>query len=429
MTYEGEHTMISTTTDIIFTAIEAICDLIFLSALFNRKFRDLHHPVIGLIVYFISGQIVTHIFPNMFGWITLCLLSYFAMYFIMRSSLFEMLMGYIIEYVFCVVTEDIFTMVYESLGIKSYDVIALACAGSLLAITFIMYFFVPLHRFFMMVMNGTAFTKFLVIHLFVIYIINVGMSKYSSLAVEEYIPIILTFAVMIVIADIILIRQQQTISAQRYNLENYETYQPMLADLIKEIRSRQHDFNNELLAIKMLGFTYKDYDSLSLALAKYTDSVSFEYDDSNLIDINMSIVSGFIYSKICTAKSMNKNLVINVHTHTLESQMPEYDIVRVLGILIDNALEAVSEGENAFVDIDSHDRLLIITTLNRGPVITNDLRRNMFSPGFTTKTNEQLKRGFGLYNMKKLVKQYNGKICLDNMVKDGITFIKFTITV
>ena len=202
-----------------------------------------------------------------------------------------------------------------------------------------------------------------------------------------------------------------------------------MADLIKDLRSKQHDFDNHLMAVRMLPYTYRDYESLKNALINYSDNMVSEYRESELLRINLSVVAGFIYSKMINAEKNGKTLNVIVRQHTLKSCMPEYEIIRILGILIDNALEAVDVPGSATLSLDSSQNQIIISTMNKGPVLSSDLRRNMFTYGYTTKAIDKQHHGYGLPNMKKLVDEYEGKICLDNRTISGQNYICFEVTV
>lgn len=410
-------------------ALEAIVDLIMFSALLGIRFRNLRHPIIGLSLYFICGNIASYVFPNAFGWVTLLLLSYLTMFYITKVSPFYTLMAYIISYLYNSFIEDFFFMVFSKAEIQDENIIAFGSSLLLLIIAVIICHFVPIHRFFRYLMKGSAVTRFLLLHLFAIYIIETGLYKYSSADISSYIPYIASFALVIVVTDIVLLRQQRIISRQQHDLANYETYQPMMTDLIQDIQGRQHDFNNHLAAIKMLPYNYKDYDSLAHALASYSENVDESFRDTELLKINMSIVAGFIHSKMLTAQRMHRNLCVTVQNRHLTSIMPEYELIRVIGILIDNALEASPENENVYLTLDSKDNRITIETLNRGQQLTQELRRNMFSTGYTTKTSDKEHHGYGLSNLKKLVEQYGGEICLDNKIIDGVSYIHFDVCV
>ena len=180
-------------------------------------------------------------------------------------------------------------------------------------------------------------------------------------------------------------------------------------DLIEDVTGRQHDFDNILTGIRMLPYTHTDYSSLKEALISSSDEVISEYRTTELLKINMFVIAGFIYSKQKQAEKAHKKLNIVVHSYLLESRMPEYELVRVLGILIDNALEAISEHDSMTLHLDSRDGRIIITTLNKGPLLTPEIRAKLFTAGYTTKTCDRQKHGLGLYNLRRLVFKYNGK--------------------
>ena len=213
-------------------ALEAVVDIIMFSALLGLRFRNLRHPIAGLSMYFICGNLIGYIFPNAFGWVALCLLSYLAMLYMTKASPFYTLVAYIISYLYNAFCEDFFFMAFSKIGIQNENIIALGSSILLFLIAPVICHFVPLHRCFSYIIKGSALTRFLLLHLFAIYIIETGLYKYSSTDISSYIPYIASFVVIIVITDIVLLHQQRTISRQQHDLASYETYQPMMTDLI-----------------------------------------------------------------------------------------------------------------------------------------------------------------------------------------------------
>lgn len=410
-------------------AIEAVVDIIMFTTILGIRFRDTRHPVIGLSMYFVCGNLIGYFFPNAFGWVCLCLFSYLTMLYITKASPFYTLMAYIISYLYTSFCEDFFFMAFTKAGVQSENVVALGSSLLLLAILPIIRCFVPAHRLFCNLMKGHSLARFLLLNLFAIYIVETGLYKFGSSDISAYIPYIASFALVIVITDIVLLNQQQTISRQQHDLANYETYQPMMTELIQDIQGRQHDFNNHLTAMRMLPYNHKDYDSLAHALTNYSDNIASDYKEIELLKINMSIVAGFIHSKIATARKMNISIEVTVKNQLLVSAMPEYELIRVVGILLDNAIEAVSQNGTVFLSLGSANGQMIIETLNKGQQLTQELRRSMFSTGYTTKTSDKEQHGYGLSNLKKLADQYNGEICLDNQIIDGYTYIHFDVRV
>ena len=58
----------------------------------------------------------------------------------------------------------------------------------------------------------------------------------------------------------------------------------------------------------------------------------------------------------------------------LKSRMPEYELIRIIGILIDNALESTAPFGTAYLYLDSRQNQIGIKTRNKGSVKTNEFR-------------------------------------------------------
>ena len=108
--------MLNSIIDLLCFTLETMKDVIFISALIGRKFRDMRHPIIGTAAYLILGNTVSLIFPNAFGWLALCLLSYLMLLYIMKTRYFYVLMAYILEYLYAAFLEDIIIMGMTRLG-------------------------------------------------------------------------------------------------------------------------------------------------------------------------------------------------------------------------------------------------------------------------------------------------------------------------
>ena len=191
----------------------------------------------------------------------------------------------------------------------------------------------------------------------------------------------------------------------------------------------KHDFNNQMNAIRMLPYTYKDYDSLSDAIANYSTFLEEEFNESELLKINLPVVAGFIFSKIKEAEQKGRLISVKIKNRSLITPVPEYDLIRILGILIDNAIEATEPGHTFSLILDSKNEHIRIQTKNEGGEISSELRKKMFVRGYSTKTSAEVRtsRGQGLPNLKELVDHYNGKIYLDNETFHEHTWICFTV--
>lgn len=287
----------------------------------------------------------------------------------------------------------------------------------------------PLNKLFIILNNGNLIVKLVLSYISLLYLVIVAISKINTLDVITILPLTVTFMIVLFLADIMVLNQQRTITIQKQDIENYQTYEPMTHNLISDILGKQHDFNNQMNAIRMLPYTYKDYESLSEAIANYSSYLEDEFNESELLKINLPVVAGFVFSKIKEAAKKDRILSVKIKNKSLVTQVPEYDLIRILGILIDNAIEASSNKHPVYLILDSQDGHILMQTKNEGREISSEMRKKMFIRGYSTKVSGTARssRGQGLPNLKELVDHYGGKIYLDNETFHEQTWICFSI--
>lgn len=287
----------------------------------------------------------------------------------------------------------------------------------------------PLNKLYLFANKGKLIFKLILSYVSLLYIVTVALTKIDSIDAIAVLPMTVTFMVILLLADIMALNQQRTITIQQQDIKDYQTYEPMAHDLISDILGKQHDFNNQMNAIRMLPYTYKDYDSLSEAISNYSTFLEEEFNESELLKINLPVVAGFVFSKIKEAEQKGRLISVKIKNRSLITPVPEYDLIRILGILIDNAIEATEPGHTFSLILDSRNDHVRIQTKNEGGEISSELRKKMFVRGYSTKTSAEVRtsRGQGLPNLKKLVDHYNGKIYLDNETFHEHTWICFTV--
>lgn len=226
----------------------------------------------------------------------------------------------------------------------------------IIALIFIALSLLPLHRFYNYVSKGNLTFKLILSYACLLFMVAVAISKVDSIDALVVLPMTVTFMVILLLADIMVLNQQRTITIQQQDIKDYQTYEPMAHDLISDILGKQHDFNNQMNAIRMLPYTYKDYDSLSDAIANYSTFLEEEFNESELLKINLPVVAGFVFSKIKEAEQKGRLISVKIKNRSLITPVPEYDLIRILGILIDNAIEATEPGHTFSLILDSKKR-------------------------------------------------------------------------
>lgn len=223
----------------------------------------------------------------------------------------------------------------------------------------------------------------------------------------------------------IMMQQKET------ELRLYQHYILPLEELVKEIRAKQHEFDNHLNAILNMHLTVDNYEELVSSQAEYIREVVKDDDTRQylpLLKISDKVLAGFLYSKIVRTPSYVKTEV-EVKNLEIISGISEHHLIEIVGTLVDNAYEACTEELNRVImEIDSeNDRLVFVIKNRMKNVKLEDIGR-FFEKGYSTKSGDK-KRGFGLYNAKLLTERYGGEITVGTDFIDEKNYIYFKVVV
>ena len=101
-----------------------------------------------------------------------------------------------------------------------------------------------------------------------------------------------------------LFSRRKKIEILENEIRSYQMYIKPLEELVREIRARQHEFDNHMNAILNMHYMIDNYDELVKAQSEYIKELYTE--DSRqliaLLKISDKILAGFLYSKILSAK-------------------------------------------------------------------------------------------------------------------------------
>ena len=194
-----------------------------------------------------------------------------------------------------------------------------------------------------------------------------------------------------------------------------------MKQLTQALRAQNHEFMNKLHAISGL-IQLEAYDGA----LDYIESITAPRQAMlQLIQERIKILSvgGLLLTK--HSKLTEKQVVFNIDEDSsleaLPEQMNEQEVTSVLGNLIDNAEEAISQqnDKRIHVGIFQDNRELVLTVSDNGPGMTDDQLERCFERGFSSKGEG---RGYGLDIVKRIIDANSGEIQLST--QNG-----FTVTV
>jgi len=192
-------------------------------------------------------------------------------------------------------------------------------------------------------------------------------------------------------------------------LETANLYNSTLSKLVDSNRAFRHDIANIVNSIG--GFIeLNDMDGLK---NYYNTGLLPEIKKSNNLSllnpdvINSPPLFGLLLAKYNYADSLNVKVELNSFFDYSTINMNIFDFVKIFGILLDNAIEAASKCDNKFVSIhitiDFYNRKQIFKISNTFLDNNIDIDK-IFEKDFSTK---KIKSGFGLWEVKQLLKKYS----------------------
>ncbi|MEH7401818.1 MULTISPECIES: DcuS/MalK family sensor histidine kinase [Bacillaceae] len=189
----------------------------------------------------------------------------------------------------------------------------------------------------------------------------------------------------------------------------------------ESLRAQSHEFMNRLHVI--LGMVQmKSYDELSGFIRTLVNYQNQEFGQITQ-HIKDPALAGFIMGKLSYAREENVEFSFECKNVIPEPKDPKFtqDLITILGNLIDNAIEALSDTEEKTLEVIFNyvDKFLTIEVLDSGPGMTEELHKKVFEKGFSTKGEN---RGYGLYLVANSIKKLSGELIIDSKLLLGTEF-------
>lgn len=191
----------------------------------------------------------------------------------------------------------------------------------------------------------------------------------------------------------------------KVELNQANIYNKALLEIVDSLRLLKHDYNNILQAINGYILT-KQYEQLDTHIQQLTKGArnisSVESVSPNII--NQPAIYGVVGDKyfIATDKKMKFNIDVTTDIKSIDFDFT--NLSRILGILLDNAIEAAEKSDDKKVSISftynkrkNADSIQIKNTVKDG--LNIDIN-NIFNKGVSSK---KVKSGLGLWEVRKII--------------------------
>ncbi|GCF95661.1 hypothetical protein NRIC_35520 [Enterococcus florum] len=206
------------------------------------------------------------------------------------------------------------------------------------------------------------------------------------------------------------LNNQQIQQLKDEQVKDLTTYVHHIEDLYNDIRSFRHDYQNVLISLKEsintqdVGVIEKTYQTI---LAN--EKINLQDDKFHLTKLNnleLLPIKGIVSAKVIKALQEQINVSIEVTDPITETSLDVLDYVRILSILLDNAIEAAVQTEQPtltiafFFNEDQTEQTIIIENTCEEPKVNI---KKLFEVGYSTKGSN---RGIGLATLKSIFNQY-----------------------
>ena len=257
---------------------------------------------------------------------------------------------------------------------------------------------------------------FLLSSLFLFYIFVFEINQFELLSIPSASVLVLITLTVFYLVHYHVVRKVEELAV---SIDGQ--YEEDIVKQITIIRSQRHDFIHHMLAMKQM-LNNGNFDES----VDYVNSVIEETTfTSDVLPVASEAIGGVLLSYKEKAAKNGINVFYHITDDLVSLPCKIFEVNRILGNLILNAIEAVYqlEEEKRYVNmkIYRNDVCYVIEVSNYIDVtIVEESIENIFDPGFTTKLNTS-NTGQGLSIIENLVTQYGGYI-YPNITDDMITF-------
>ena len=399
--------------------IEIYISMLLFTTILNINSTKKQH-----IIYVISMSlyvIVSRLFiPTPFNTYLNVIVMFLGNTFILKANLFKGLLSLIIPFIVTIILELIISNFCSFILYINYsDSVNIPINRLLVSLViyfmeYLVYLFIKHFKInFSKLEITNKKAKFLFILTTILGIALIASQLYILIFCSYNMPIVITIVSIISLITYFAINLYTMFTVSKLettsmNLEEAQLYNKTLEILQDNTRAFRHDFANILQG--MVG--YMDNNDMEGLRKYYSQLVDDIQQSNNLTTLSPKVVNNpAIYNVLASKYHKADSLGIKIHLEAFldmnELHMKIYEFTRILGILMDNAIEATSECENKIINVSfrkdarRHMQLLVIENTYKNKDIDTD---KIFEKGYSTKKGNT---GLGLWEVRQILKKNN----------------------
>ena len=402
--------------------VETSVSMLLFTTIFDMK-SSRKSKIIYVFLVAIVGSIIRIFVPDPYGSFLNILVVICCIKFIFKTTILKALLSEFIMIALSIVLELFMLNFYQTvLNLPYYNVMTIPLYRALFTLSiylciYILYRIIRYFKFNIKLENMTRKNRILFIINTLLGILAIATQIYLMAFYSDKMPIYITITSILSLLAYFVISFYSLLSTSKLDtttrdLEEAQLYNKTLTILHDSIRGFKHDFHN---IVQSIG-GYADRGDLEGLRVYYRQLLQDCGRTNNLTALNPEVINNpAIYNVLATKYhkadeiGVQINLGIFIDLNEIEKHMKIYEFTRILGILLDNAIEAASECENKIIHVSFRKEqnrrrlLVIIDNTYKNKDINVD---KIYEKDFSTKSKET-NSGLGLWEVRQILKKNN----------------------
>ena len=402
--------------------IEASVSMLLFTTIFDMK-SSRKSKIIYVFLVAIVGSIIRIFIPDPFGSFINILFILCSIKFVFKASWLKALLSEFVMIALSSVLELFMFKFYQTVlnipydNVMTFPIYRILFTLSIYLCIYILYRIIRYFKFNIKLENMTRKNKVLFVINTLLGILAIGTQFYLIVFYSDKMPIYITITSILSLLAYFVISFYSLLSTDKLDtttrdLEEAQLYNKTLTILHDSIRGFKHDFHN---IVQSIG-GYADRGDLEGLRVYYRQLLQDCGRTNNLTALNPEVINNpAIYNVLATKYhkadeiGVQINLGIFINLNEIEKHMKIYEFTRILGILLDNAIEAAAECENKIIHVSFRKEqnrrrlLVIIDNTYKNKDINVD---KIYEKDFSTKSKET-NSGLGLWEVRQILKKNN----------------------
>lgn len=402
--------------------IEASVSMLLFTTIFDMK-SSRKSKIIYVFLVAIVGSIIRIFIPDPFGRFINILFILCSIKFVFKASWLKALLSEFVMIALSTVLELFMFKFYQTVlnipydNVMTFPIYRILFTLSIYLCIYILYRIIRYFKFNIKLENMTRKNKVLFVINTLLGILAIGTQFYLIVFYSDKMPIYITITSILSLLAYFVISFYSLLSTDKLDtttrdLEEAQLYNKTLTILHDSIRGFKHDFHN---IVQSIG-GYADRGDLEGLRVYYRQLLQDCGRTNNLTALNPEVINNpAIYNVLATKYhkadeiGVQINLGIFINLNEIEKHMKIYEFTRILGILLDNAIEAAAECENKIIHVSFRKEqnrrrlLVIIDNTYKNKDINVD---KIYEKDFSTKSKET-NSGLGLWEVRQILKKNN----------------------